>query len=1124
MAGEDIRKAGPYNDDYDPTKQYTHFLAVPGRVHQAREETSIQTMIFDYLKRVSDTLFKDGAITQGMGFSLSTDKVLTVEDGRVYLNGKLHYFKKQTLQITGVGTEKIGVILDETIVTEEQDVTLTDPAENMQNFGQAGMHRLKSVPKLTLNNSSAATIYELEDGQLKVEVSRPNFDGLSDTLAKRTYDESGNYRVNGLEIVAEPYDANNVQLTVEVGTAYIKGYQVIKPAPIKRVLPISTSTRSGTNEPKVFKTGTLDYELNNYPAKSITKVVSQVSVTETLTRGGTANGLDYPTKSPLVTIDSIVAGGTTYVKGTDFKQTGDAVDWSLGGAEPASGTSYTITYKYNKTMAKDVDYQLYSITGDWGETKDYVRFKAGGDRPVADSTFTVDYEYYLGRIDLVWLDRFGNVGFETGQPDIPRSVQPPFLQNADVLPLGSVYFPPNSGNAVAKFSSVTRLEMAELQRLAKRVTDVEYNQAITELDRQAIAGESASTLKGVFSDSFRNPNKGDLTHPLFTVMYSLEDGLIMLPPNSTNATKPSINTGASSAKVWGRLITAPMTEVVSINQFYATRSMQVNPYLAFNTLASMKLIPEVDNWIEDSFIEVNKTEFEARKFYRWWNHKLASDAWRYNANADLMDLIVEGTNGQKFSDWRGETASVVKTEKSREILEEAITNMRQIEVQISASNLLPSADNLIAYFDGIKVTLTPLAGFSAGSTAGSVRANASGEVKAKFTIPAGVRTGTREVVLSNANNTATAPFTSIGTRRTTINTITTTRITGTIVDPLAQSFEFPQDTVLTSVGAYFSAKDATKNVIVQIRNMVNGYPGQIVYGEKVLKPSQINISSTAATETKVTFDDPVMCAANEQYCMVFLTDSATPAMWVADLGGKDVTTGTVVANNPYLAGLLFSSANAKTWTAHQGQNLKFKVYTAEFQPTGTIEFDPLFDVSADRLLLLSDYLTPRNTGCVWEMSLDDKPYQPITSYEDVDLTTVASKVKLRATFKSDKNMSPLMALDSFTLVSFLSATSGSYIGRNTVMDTSYTTVVQTFEGSIPQGCTIVPQLSYDGGTTWKTPTSTGQTQVSADFTRYEYSYTVPNGTNATQFRARLNLTANSPVLRPKARKFINVIK
>ena len=118
-------------------------------------------------------------------------------------------------------------------------------------------------------------------------------------------------------------------------------------------------------------------------------------------------------------------------------------------------------------MAKDVDYQLYSITGDWGETKDYVRFKAGGDRPVADSTFTVDYEYYLGRIDLVWLDRFGNVGFETGQPDIPRSVQPPFLQNADVLPLGSVYFPPNSGNAVAKFSSVTRLEMAELQRLAK---------------------------------------------------------------------------------------------------------------------------------------------------------------------------------------------------------------------------------------------------------------------------------------------------------------------------------------------------------------------------------------------------------------------------------------------------------------------------------------------------------------------------------------------------------------------------------------------------------------------------------------------------------------------------------
>jgi hypothetical protein len=541
-------------------------------------------------------------------------------------------------------------------------------------------------------------------------------------------------------------------------------------------------------------------------------------------------------------------------------------------------------------------------------------------------------------------------------------------------------------------------------------------------------------------------------------------------------------------------------------------------------MASMKLTPEVDNWVQDDFININNVEFETRKFYRWWNHKLPSDAWRYNANADLMDLVVEGTNGQTFEDWRGTTASVIKTEKSKEVLTEAITYMRQREVQINVSNLLPSADNLVCYFDGIKVTLTPLTGFSAGTTAGSVRANASGEVKAKFTIPANVRTGTREVVLSNSNNTATAPFTSIGTKRTTVETITTTRITGTIVDPLAQSFEFSQDTVLTSVGAYFSAKDATKNVVVQIRNMVNGYPGQVVYGEKTLKPSQINVSSTAATETKVTFDDPIMCAANEQYCMVFLTDSATPAMWVSDLGGKDVTTGTLVANEPYLAGMLFSSSNAKTWTAHQSMNLKFKVYTAQFQSTGTIEFDPMFDVEASSLLLMSDFLTPVNTGCVWEMSLDDKPYQPITSYEDVALTTVVEKVKLRATFKSDTNMSPLMALDSFTLVSFLSATSGSYISRNSVMDTAYTTVRQSFEGFIPQGCTITPQFSTDNGATWKTPTLTSTTSVSAEYNRYDYSLTLAAGTNATNFRARLNITANSPVLRPKARKFMNVIK
>src|SRR6185312_12558773 len=101
--------------------------------------------------------------------------------------------------------------------------------------------------------------------------------------------------------------------------------------------------------------------------------------------------------------------------------------------------------------------------------------------------------------------------------------------------------------------------------------------------------------------------------------------------------------------------------------------------------------------------------------------------------------------------------------KSRSIMNEAITHMRQIQVEVHGTNLQPGTDNLECTFDGVRVALTPVSGYSRGSISGTMRANSSGEVKATFMIPSGIRTGTREVVLSNSGNTASTAFTSIGT-------------------------------------------------------------------------------------------------------------------------------------------------------------------------------------------------------------------------------------------------------------------------------------------------------------------------------------------------------------------------
>lgn len=164
------------------------------------------------------------------------------------------------------------------------------------------------------------------------------------------------------------------------------------------------------------------------------------------------------------------------------------------------------------------------------------------------------------------------------------------------------------------------------------------------------------------------------------------------------------------------------------------------------------------------------------------------------------------------------------------------------------------------------------------------------------------------------------------------------------MDPLAQSFIVDLDggMMVTEVDFYFGTKDDFMPVTVQIRNMVNGYPGQHILpmSTSVLNASDITTSLDASVATTFKFDAPVYLEEGKEYCVVMLSNSDSYEVWTSRMGEIDISTGIQISGQPY-AGSLFKSQNASTWTAEQTDDLKFALKIAQFKlsESATIKFE-----------------------------------------------------------------------------------------------------------------------------------------------------------------------------------------
>jgi len=157
--------------------------------------------------------------------------------------------------------------------------------------------------------------------------------------------------------------------------------------------------------------------------------------------------------------------------------------------------------------------------------------------------------------------------------------------------------------------------------------------------------------------------------------------------------------------------------------------------------------------------------------------------------------------------------------------------------------------------------------------------------------------------------------------------------------PFAQSFTVDNQfgVVLTKVDLFFETKDTSIPVTVEIRNMVNGKPGNsVVPGSTVtLEPGSVNENASGLESTTFTFEEPVFLDPGKEYALVVKTQSSNYRIFIAKTGEFKLNSTDVVVSSQAANGQLFlpHSGSAK---ASKELDLAFTLYRAVFETNASL--------------------------------------------------------------------------------------------------------------------------------------------------------------------------------------------
>ena len=426
--------------------------------------------------------------TNGVG----TGQIFSINEGVFYYDGFFISTDAQTVATSkyssNTATVKIGFEIEESIINNNTDSSLLDPAQNASNYQAPGSDRYKInliLSTRSLDSEDDERFIELmqvRNGVAIFENRYPLYAVLGDELARRTYDESGNYTVRPFNISLETNSKNSAQtdIVLSPGKAYVYGYEFETNGPTTLTVDKPRTTSIVNNKSIPADYGNFVYTTNHFGAFPL-RTLDTVNVY--CVKYG-KNTIDDSTPEQIANTKI----GTVRVKSIAF--------------ESAANTSDSNTYVYRTSL---FDINIGSITGNVvsiGET--HVRIGSGFSN--------INNAYKGAKLRILT---------GTGSSESPKTVvsytganntliiSPPFSSNTATFTSGtfSLDFEFNDAECFAKFISNDLTVYADIDNRSKDfatpyddaiISDALYEPLIFDLGQSYIAPASITDMSYYF--------------------------------------------------------------------------------------------------------------------------------------------------------------------------------------------------------------------------------------------------------------------------------------------------------------------------------------------------------------------------------------------------------------------------------------------------------------------------------------------------------------------------------------------------------------------------------------------------------------------------------------------------